>query len=566
MKIDYTLWPSDGQLGSTNITIPTNAEDWPKGDALVQNFVYQNGKLVGFVDTKALVANESKSTTFPYDYVNITVDKSLEETMTFNPGERTKVSIVTYTESGNSGDTITFKYKGCKTVEDVIAVDPDYKTNDIVDGVWTEGLGDLESGDMMFYRCNNLTTFTSDLPSLTDGDMMFCGSNLSTFDSDLSSLTNGEYMFSYCRNLTAFTSDLSSLTNGMSMFYSCSNLSTFDSDLSSLTNVEGMFYDCSELTTFTSDLSSLTNGYMMFAGSGIVDFDNVSLSSLTIGKHMFRYCYNLTTFISDLSSLTDGTNMFSYCDKLVSFTSNLKSLENGYMMFYKCTAFTAFTSDLSSLTNGDMMFNDCSNLTDFTSDLSSLTNGRSMFYGCSELTTFTSDLSSLTNGDIMFSRCKLNTSSIQNIAETIKDVRGLSNNYNDIYKIINIDIGNTTPTAEENTYLTQIYDKGWEVYVRGSAYYPHVESCGCGTCCASLTTLDENGEETSTPIPFWAKPVPATEETAKYVDADGNFYNILGGQFIFVDDPDTYGMFTSEEDAAAQMRLKKIGEEEIETA
>ena len=51
----------------------------------------------------------------------------------------------------------------------------------------------------MFYSCSKLTTFTS----------------------DLSSLTNGYRMFDYCRNLTTFTSDLSSLTNGYYMFYGC---------------------------------------------------------------------------------------------------------------------------------------------------------------------------------------------------------------------------------------------------------------------------------------------------------------------------------------------------------
>ena len=56
------------------------------------------------------------------------------------------------------------------------------------------------------------------------------------------------------------------------------------------------------------------------------------------------------------------------------------------------------------------------------------------------------------------------------------------------------------------------------------------------------------------------------EQHAQYVDAEGNFYNILGAQFIYGDNLETYGMFTSLEDAAANMRLKKIGEEEIETA
>ena len=130
----------------------------------------------------------------------------------------------------------------------------------------------IKDGGYMFIDCTNLTTFTSDLSSLTNGEGMFwqC-SNLSSFTSDssgstmdLSSLTNGEFMFLGCSNLSTFTSDLSSLTNGSIMFDSCTNLTTFTSDLSSLINGKEMFSDCSNLTTFTSDLSSLVGGLYMF--------------------------------------------------------------------------------------------------------------------------------------------------------------------------------------------------------------------------------------------------------------------------------------------------------------
>ena len=63
--------------------------------------------------------------------------------------------------------------------------------------------------------------------------------------------------------------------------------------------------------------------------------------------------------------------------------------------------------------------------------------------------------------------------------------------------------------------------KGWTVYVNGSEYTP--------TSPAAITTLDENGEEITTPITFWAKPVQTNEEHARYVDAEGNFFNIIGG-------------------------------------
>ena len=440
-NIDYTLWTNaGGTLGQNKVQIPTGTanDPWPAGDALVHNFVYQNGKLVGFVDTKALIANESKSTTFPYDYVNIQVDKSLEGVMTFNQGERTKYLTITY--SGNSGDDVivTIKYKGCKTVDDVKTVDPDYLTNDIVDGVWKEGLGDLEQGGNgnynggMFYACRNLTSFTSDLSSLTVGGKMFQGcSNLTTFTSNLSNLTDGKYMFAQCKNITTFTSDLPSLTDGECMFNNCPNLTSFSADSS---------------------------------GSPV-----------------------------NLSSLTDGNNMFYVCRNLTSFSSNLRSL----------------------------------------------TNGNQMFNGCSALTSFSSNLSSLTNAWSMFSNCKLDTASVQNIADTINTHSGT----------IHVGIGNTTPNEQEEAAFNKIASKGWTVYVNG-------EGTSNQWTPTSLTPLD--GEETVTPIPYWAKPVPSDEKHAQYVDENGNFYNILGAQFIYGDNLETYGMFINEEDAATQMRLTKI--------
>lgn len=98
MNMDYTLWPNpDGNLGNLKVQIPDGVTtQWPDGDALVNNFIYKDGKLVGFVDTKALIENESKSTVMPYDFVDITVDKRLETIMTFEKGERCKYFNINY--------------------------------------------------------------------------------------------------------------------------------------------------------------------------------------------------------------------------------------------------------------------------------------------------------------------------------------------------------------------------------------------------------------------------------------------------------------------------------------
>ena len=473
--LSNSIWPnSEGPLGQNKVQIPDGVTvKWPEGDALIGNFVYDGGHLVGFVDTKALIVNDSKSTTLPYDYVNIRLTSIKEGDMTFNKGERCKYLTITYS-SANSGDTIVLgtKYINCRSVDEIVAIDPNYLTNDIVDGVWNQSLEKLDYS--------------------YSGEKEGCGQG----------------MFHYCSNLTTFTSDLSSLTNGYDMFYGCTNLTAFSSDLSSLTNAYGMFYNCSKLTTFTSD----SNG------------SPVNLSSLTDGEWMFYCCSNLTTFTSDLNSLTYG-----------------------YSMFKNCSNLTTFTSDLSSLTNGDSMFAGCTNLTTFTSDLSSLANGWFMFSSCTNFTSFTSDLSSLTKGDDMFRNCKLDTSSVQNIANTIKPYNG----------IIHIGIGNSSPNSEENEAFNTMSSKGWTVYVNGSNWNssPH-----------PFALTDENGEEPVDVKPFYAKPVPSDEEHARYMDAEGNFFNILGAQFIYGDDISTYGMFINEEDAAANMRLTKIVKEDIETA
>ena len=328
MKIDYDLWNTTGE----SITIPTNAEDWPAGDALVGNFVYNQGKLAGFVNTSALVANSSSSTTFPYDYVNIQVDKSLEGVMTFNGSDRTKYLTVTYTESGNTGDTVVFKYKGCKTMDDIKGVDPDYLTNDIVDGVWNESLVDLEvggNGDLyggMFYNCDTLILWDTDLLSLTNGKSMFSScSNLTSFNSNLSSLTNGFCMFNYCSKLESFTADLSSLTYGYAMFYYCSELTSFSSDLSSLTDGSDMFKRCKlnpqsvmNIAISINDLASKNKTGVLHLGIG------VTKDSSTIEQQLQTFAeeasFNSWTALKQHFSNKGWTVTFYYGDTFDSIT------------------------------------------------------------------------------------------------------------------------------------------------------------------------------------------------------------------------------------------------------
>ena len=475
---------------------------------------------------------------------------------------------------------------------------------------FTADLSSLSDGRYMFKYCNKLTSFSSDssgspvnLSNLTDAyQMFFYCTNLTSFSSDLSSLTDAVSMFCYCVKLTSFNADLSSLTDGGYMFYSCNALTTFDSDLSSLTDGGYMFYNCKlnapsvqnialtinkitnspridigVATTITSDAQVKRDlGLIKHKGWNLYVNGSTATSNYTLPKYAgctttaqvkakdSNYKTNDIVngaWVEYLPDLTDGSNLFIGSDgpnpisqTLKTFTSYFPALTNGSWMLADCTNLTTFScGDLNYLTNGDSMFYRCTKITTFNSSLKSLTYGKYMFSGCLELTTFNSDLSSLTNGYSMFYGCKLNTNSLKNIADTIKNVTSLTNGADKhaaIWKNIDIGIANSTPNAQEKTAFNTIASKGWTVYVNGSTYSP--------TSTASIMTLDELGNEVETPIPFYAKPLPSDEETASYVDDDGNYYNILGAQFIYGDDLSTYGMFTCEADAAANMRLTKI--------
>ena len=326
-------------------------------------------------------------------------------------------------------------------------------------------------------------------------------------------------------------------------------------NLGTSTNVIGMFSKASgrnTITAFKADLPNVTKAEYAFAESeesapnSILKSFEGNLSKLTKGNYMFNNCNKLITFDSDLSKLEYGNFMFEDCKTLSTFNcGNLNSLKIARNMFDECQQFTTFNYSLKNVTDGAGMFYGCTALTSFNSDLSFLNDGAGMFANCTALTSFKANLPYLTNGNSMFLGCKLNTESVEIIADTINDVTGLEAN-DKITKKIHIGIGNTKPNAKEELAFNKMVSRGWTVYVNGSL------NVNIWTP-TSLTPID--GEEITTPIPFYAKPIPATEETAEYVDENGNFFNILGAQFIYGDDLSTYGMFVSLEDAAANMRL-----------
>jgi hypothetical protein len=208
MKVDSDGYAVFYPLGTKKIKVPTSYTQWPKGNKLVSPYVYQDDKLVGFVDTKALTVSKNTTIYLPYEHIEAefsAIDKG--KLQIHAPNATTKKA--SWKDSGIEDiPEVQYKYKGYKTIYQIKA-DFNYDfLADIANGTWSEPLWDLEQGGNgqydggMFFGCNNLTTFSSDLPNLTDGHGMFgyCD-KLTSFSSDLPSLTNGRWMF-HGTNLT----------------------------------------------------------------------------------------------------------------------------------------------------------------------------------------------------------------------------------------------------------------------------------------------------------------------------------------------------------------------------
>ena len=183
--IENSVWPNglkkddEGYavfypLGTNKIDITTVT--WPDGDKLISPYVYQNNRLVGFCDTKAMTVSGNITTTMPYYHIEANFAAISEGKLTVNAPNATvkkfSWSVVDSGEGGSGGVEVNFKYKGCKTVDDIREVDLYYRDNGVIDGVWVERLDDLENGDHAFVGYGNvkdIVSFNVDLPNLISG-------------------------------------------------------------------------------------------------------------------------------------------------------------------------------------------------------------------------------------------------------------------------------------------------------------------------------------------------------------------------------------------------------------
>ena len=379
-----------------------------------------------------------------------------------------------------------------------------------------------------------------------------------------------------------------------SAFEGSTVLTKFESDLKSLKCGEYMFYQAENLQSFKGDLSSLINALEMFGGAYKLKSFKSKKNNVQIGDWMFNACQALTTLDTELNELLTGWDMFSSCHTLSSFKIDMPKLIFAEWMFADCTNLTTFESDLSSISQGSWMFSNCNNMTTFANDLSSLENGWGMFQVCTNLTTFVSDLSSLKSGSAMFHSCKLDVQSFIHIAETINNLqeKGLATRENEnepwtysdsslawaskcveydsrggcdfeptIGDYLSIDgtrRGKLTlyynpeykegsKELEEILSLTkEISDKGWTVQL----------DCIEEENTENVSTT--SGQKTKKPVVHWYKPVSSNEKYGSYMNANGEYFDIVGGRYIFGDDMSTYGQFTSLKQAEQAMGLTKV--------
>lgn len=321
-------------LGTNKVDV--SAITWPTGSKVISPFVYDtNDKLVGLIDTKAIINQNKTVLDLPSNYTTFKVELS-DEFIALRKSSNCTNFDVRYAHDKNYSGSITSAdidadlksyIQGATKVIDNILYDANnniigsFNTNSITDGECSpEGENKIFSTD--------ITVFESDLSNLTNGSCMFYKTNLASFASDLSKLTNGWCMFNYCSSLTSFSGDLSSLPNGSSMFSDCTSLTSFNGDLSSLTNGMFMFNGCTNLTSFTSNLSSLVYGSIMFDGckldapsvKNIITTikDNGTSKSITIGINVTN---DSSTIQSQLLAFANEVGYNTWADLKTAFTN-----------------------------------------------------------------------------------------------------------------------------------------------------------------------------------------------------------------------------------------------------
>lgn len=282
-------------------------------------------------------------------------------------------------------------YDKCKTVADMIAVNPDYQ-NHLDNGVWKHRLSSLVDGTEAFLENENLKRFEAKLPNLQIAKNMFRQSAIEgDVEMDLPEVTTAECMFYSTKSLKSCKGSLPKCTKVDGMFrssyveeititeHNAKSLSTFiysaqkcrkvNMDMSNVTSLS-YFGEGTSLVEFKHNLQNVTNCGNAFMSNGskknLVEF-NSALPKCRILSNGFRWQDNLTTCrypidvngqsiyesglpqdcdkyaYLTLPDLGKGDDAFNSCklDKptVISILNSLRQAEDGYM----CDQYTKAT-------------------------------------------------------------------------------------------------------------------------------------------------------------------------------------------------------------------------------
>ena len=133
------------------------------------------------------------------------------------------------------------KYAACKTVDDMTAINPDFRNDLTSDGEWVYPLPLITTLYYIFPNLKNLKKWSGALPKLGDGYANFGNTGLIEWNLDLPSLYKGQFMFcSLTGRIFRFKGKLPKLSLGDVMFQN-TVLESFMEELPKLNTAAEMF-------------------------------------------------------------------------------------------------------------------------------------------------------------------------------------------------------------------------------------------------------------------------------------------------------------------------------------
>ena len=320
-------------------------------------------------------------------------------------------------------------YDKCKTVADMIAVNPDYK-NHLDNGVWNHRLSSLTNAQQVHDYNANLKRFEIELPSVTLLGWAFRQSGLEKLKLVLPNAINIQALCEKCPDVYSIWVDAPKATNISYLAWTTPNLKSIYLDCPNATNAVNAFASTKncESYEFPSGFPNVTNANSMFNSSGLTKIE-WEFPKAQDCKYMFNSSGLKGDIEVDLPEATDcrwafyGTCINSFKGSLPKCTNISEMLRGSYLkeatitdcpatglntMVYGCRYLRKFNMDMGNVTSLSY-FGENTSFEEFKWNLRNLVNGGNAFYtenayptsGAKRPTEFNSALPKLENGNNM---------------------------------------------------------------------------------------------------------------------------------------------------------------------